>query len=119
MVFLELFAGSAGLSSALRLTSLDVVLKGWSSTWFALARRGIKNWERARQQELVGVELAIFSAEVARECQKCRVSWSIENPRGSKIWAFHPICELCRLPGVVKVVLDQCQYSVPWKKPTM
>ena len=65
------------------------------------------------------MEPAIFLAEVARECQRCRVPRSIENPSSSKIWGFHPIYDLCGLPGVLNVVFEQCQYSVPWKKPTM
>eukprot|EP00959_Pyramimonas_sp_CCMP1952_P217287 4544578-Pyramimonas_sp.AAC.1 len=31
---------------------------------------------------------------------------------------FHPICDLCGLPGVEKVTIDQCQYPAPHEKPT-
>ena len=76
------------------------------------------NLVKARAKELLGVEFALFSAEVARECQRCNVGWSIENPSTSGLWKFGPIAALAAFQNVRKVDWHMCQYGSPSKKPT-
>ena len=45
--------------------------------------------------------------------------FSIENPEGSHIWELKSFRRLRKKPGVFQVVLHQCAYGAPWKKPTM
>ncbi len=45
--------------------------------------------------------------------------FSIENPEGSYIWELKSFKRLMKKPGVFKVLLHQCAYGAPWKKPTI
>ena len=91
---------------------------GTPCTIWSIARRGIKNQQRARDKERAGVEAAIFSAEVIRECNRCKVFWSVENPATSKLFQFDPIAELQALPGFHEVVFNMCMYGTDSRKPT-
>ena len=79
------------------------------SVW-SLARRGIQDRAKARQKEIFGVEFALFSA-VATECSRCGIGFSIENPRGSRLWQFPPIAATLALPGVRMIELHICVHS--------
>ena len=87
------------------------------SVW-SLARRGIRDWAKARQKEIFGVEFALFSAEVAAECSRCGIGFSIENPRGSRLWQFPPVAAAQALPGVRMIELHMCSFGARRKKPT-
>lgn len=45
--------------------------------------------------------------------------FSIENPEGSYIWELKSFKRLAKKPGVFSVLLHQCAYGAPWKKPTI
>lgn len=66
----------------------------------------------------MGVTLAIFSSRIAKLMNSLGLKWSIENPRSSRLWDFHPIKSLFSLHGVQFVSWDMCEYEVAHKKPT-
>ncbi len=37
------------------------------------------------------MDLALLSVEVTRECSRCGVLWSLENPYSSKLFGFPPV----------------------------
>ena len=86
------------------------------SVW-SIARRGVKNLHKAGVKETLGVEFALFAAEVVRECHRCSLSYSLENPSTSKIWSFEPIARLAALPGACHVDLHLCRYGFDHRKP--
>lgn len=98
---------------------IDYIHLGTPCTVFSRARRGIKNFEKARKRELIGCELAFFSAEVAMLCNSLGVGWSIENPQSSRLWEFDAISQLRSLPGVSQVHFPMCAFGENYKKPTM
>ena len=57
------------------------------SVW-SIARKGVKNIPKAKAKGRLGVEFALFTTALVRECQRCRVKWSIGNPRISLLWSF-------------------------------
>ena len=67
---------------------VEYVHLGTPCTVWSIARRGIRNWQKAMQKEEVSIALTVFSVEVYRECCRCGVGVSIENPLSSKIWEF-------------------------------
>ncbi|CAE8613579.1 unnamed protein product [Polarella glacialis] len=82
------------------------------------ARHGLTNMVRARARELVSVELALFAVAVARLASSLGIWWSIENPRSSRLWNFHPVSQSLQLPHTQWFDWDMCQYNSPHKKPT-
>ncbi|CAE8678756.1 unnamed protein product, partial [Polarella glacialis] len=91
---------------------------GTPCTVWSRARHGLTNMARARAKETVGVELALFSVAVARLASSLNIWWSIENPRSSRLWHFHPVSELLQLPHTHWFHWDMCMYDSPNKKPT-
>eukprot|EP00438_Fugacium_kawagutii_P022823 Skav218923 [mRNA] locus=scaffold2031:18320:23007:+ [translate_table: standard] len=91
---------------------------GTPCTVFSRARHFIKNHERARERERVGVELGLFSAEVIEVCNRYNIHWSLENPRSSRLFELPFLSGLLHRKGVVRVDVDFCQYGEPYKKPT-
>ncbi|CAE8638853.1 unnamed protein product, partial [Polarella glacialis] len=91
---------------------------GTPCTVWSRARHGLTNMARARAKETVGVELALFSVAVARLASSLNIWWSIENPRSSRLWNFHPVSELLQLPHTHWFHWDMCMYDSPNKKPT-
>ena len=87
------------------------------SVW-SIARRGINNLQKARTLEVLGVDFALFTSEVVRECFRCGLKFTVENPATSKIWSFDPIAHLAALPGVFHIDFDMCEFHVNHKKPT-
>jgi hypothetical protein len=83
-----------------------------------VARRNIKNKEKARAKELLGVSFAMFTRRVVMECDRCGVLWSIENPKSSRLWRFPPIRDLRGLRGYQEIHFDSCMYDTPWRKAT-
>lgn len=82
------------------------------SAW-SVARRGVTDERRARAKELAGVELALFSAQVARACARVGAGFSIENPSSSALWRFDSIASLLTLNDAHRVDFDMCRYD-PW-----
>ena len=149
-VFLEIFAGTARLTTAVsklggatappidhnfgshhdlrrRATQLAVLswLKaggiravhlGTPCTVFSRARHNLRNLERARERERVSLELAWFSAEVIKICKDYGIYWSLENPRGSRLFQLPILAE--QLVDACVVDFDFCQYGESFKKPT-
>ena len=97
---------------------VDYLHMGTPCTVFSRARRGIKNFTKARFNERIGCELAFFSCELARLCSKLDVKWSIENPQSSRIWSLDCIQDLFGLPDAVVIDFPMCVYGQPFKKPT-
>ena len=91
---------------------------GTPCTVWSIARRGIRNWAKARQKEEVSIALTIFSVEVYRECCRCGVGVSIENPLSSKIWEFFLVRELAALPNSRFIAFDLCRFGSEYRKPT-
>ena len=150
--FLELFAGSARLTRALRADGLRVLppleitdnpaynlasravqkeVLGWvrsgrlwyvhlgtpCSAW-SVARTHIRNSARASRLDAISVDLAIFSAELMRECARCGVLFSLENPASSRIFSFEPIASLGNLPDARYITFHLCGFGETVKKPT-
>lgn len=71
-----------------------------------------------RIKEEIGVELALFSAQVIRTCIKFGVHYALENPRTSKLFQLEPILTAIAGAPHYEVDLDMCQFGEPYKKPT-
>ena len=91
---------------------------GVPCTVWSIARRGIKNWARALQKEEISIALTLFMVRVYRECVRCGVPVSVENPRSSKLWQFHLVRDLMSLPNSRFVTFDMCRYGSEYRKPT-
>ena len=91
---------------------------GTPCTVFSRARRSITNFLKARKKEMIGCELAFFSAELAIYCHNNKIYWSIENPRSSRLWEFPAILGIMSLDGVHCVDFPMCAYNQRFKKPT-
>eukprot|EP00959_Pyramimonas_sp_CCMP1952_P149963 3138100-Pyramimonas_sp.AAC.1 len=68
----------------------------------------VYNTERARRLEAISVDMALFTAEVIKECDRCGVQWSLENPSSSKLFRFEPLAVLASLPDARYVSFDIC-----------
>ena len=75
-------------------------------------------WAKAAKKEEVSIALTLFTVEVYRECCRCGVGVSIENPLSSKIWEFFLVRELLSLPNSRFVAFDMCMYGSEYRKPT-
>jgi len=91
---------------------------GTPCTVWSIARRGVKDLAKAERKEALGVNFALFSAEVAREATRAGVLWSIENPKSSRLWEFGPIAGLASLVGTRFVHFTMCAFGERCKKPT-
>ena len=91
---------------------------GVPCTALSIARHNITRFDSARAKERVGVELAVFTADMCRVCHRLGIYWSIENPASSRIWEFDPIFNLAMLRGVYRVCFHMCAYGSKHKKPT-
>ena len=78
-------------------------------TVWSIARRGVRNLEKARAKETLNLGLALFCVEVCREASRCGAPWSLEQPRTSRMWDFAPIAGLGSLPRLRYVDLDFCE----------
>ena len=85
---------------------------------WSIARRGIKNEEKARGVDELCLQFALFSVEIIRVCHECGVFFSLENPTTSKLWSFEPMHNLLALSGVFEVRFDACQFNGMSRKPT-
>ena len=91
---------------------------GTPCTVFSRARHFIRNLERAREKERVGLELAMFTAEVILVCNRYGIRWSLENPRSSRLFDVPVLHSILRQDGVFQIHLDFCMFGEKYKKPT-
>ena len=91
---------------------------GIPCTVWSIARRGITNWSKARQKEEISIALVLFMVRLFRECVRCGVPVSVENPLSSKLWEFHLVRELMSLSNCRFVVWDMCRFGSAYRKPT-
>lgn len=91
---------------------------GTPCTVFSRARHNIRRNEKARERERVGVERGLFTAEAIHLCERYNVGWSLENPRGSRLFELPMLAPRLQQPHVYIVDVDYCQYGEPFKKPT-
>ena len=104
--------------SLIRSGKIEYVHLGVPCTVWSIARRGITDWVKARKKEEVSVALTLFTVEVYRECSRCGVPVSIENPLSSKFWELFMMRELLSLPSSRFIAFDMCMYGSEYKKPT-
>ena len=104
--------------SWIRAGRVAVVHLGTPCTVFSRARHFIRNKARAAEKERVGVELALFSAEVIQTCERYSVKWSLENPRSSRLFEMVGLAKLLAQRHVSRVEVDYCMYGEKFQKPT-
>ena len=91
---------------------------GTPCTIWSRARHGVKDSWATRCKEETGVELALFSAELIRVCNRYKVPYAIENPRTSRLFSFEPlVVAIASGPNYI-VDFDMCQYGEPYQKGT-
>lgn len=91
---------------------------GTPCTIWSQARRNVSNSTKAFCKERDGLELALFSAQLIRVCNKFGVPYAIENPRTSKLFQFEPLVAAIGTGQNFNVDFDMCQYGECYKKPT-
>lgn len=91
---------------------------GTPCTVFSVARKGIRNLERARYRERLGCELAFFTARAVEACIQHGVAWSIENPLSSALWDLWPIQQIRLRSDTYTVEFPMCAYGAPFRKMT-
>ena len=91
---------------------------GTPCTVYSRARHFIRNVQRARDREFMGVEFELFTAEVIETCNRYNIAWSLENPRQPRLFEVPFLAELLQSPAVYCIDLDFCMYGELYKKPT-
>ena len=91
---------------------------GTPCTVFSIARKGLKNLERARHRERIACELAFFTVKLVEICLARGIYFSIENPCSSMLWELAPIKKLRLRDDTFEVDFPMCAYGAPYKKPT-
>lgn len=91
---------------------------GTPCTVFSAARKGIRNFTRARLKERISCELAFFTIKLIEICLALGISWSIENPLTSALWELFPFKKLLMRNDVYIVEFPMCAYGTPYKKMT-
>lgn len=97
---------------------ISYVHLGTPCTVFSRARHYIRNLERARDREKVGLEMAMFTIECIMTCNRYNIKWSLENPRFSRLFDLPLLHHVLHQHGVLHVPLDFCQYGEKFRKPT-
>ena len=91
---------------------------GTPCTVFSIARKGLKNLERARHRERIACELAFFTVKLVEIGLARGIYFSIENPTSSMLWELAPIKKLRLRNDTFEVEFRMCAYGAPYKKPT-
>ena len=91
---------------------------GTPCTIWSIARKGVKESKASRAKEELGIELALFSSEVIRTCNKHRIPFALENPRTSKLFQFEPLLRALATGHWEFVDFDMCRYGEDYKKST-
>ena len=102
----------------IKMSKIGFIHLGIPSSIWSQARRNVKQFHSAKCREEVGVELALFAAEVIRVCNLYHVGYAIENPRYSRLFKFEPIVHAIASGPNFVVDFDLCQYGAPYKKST-
>lgn len=97
---------------------IDYIHFGTPCTVFSRARHNITNVRRGRAREIIGCELAAWTAEMCLLASQRGILWSIENPKSSRLWEFPLIEVLFAHTGVGYVDFDMCGYGTGYRKPT-
>lgn len=91
---------------------------GTPCTIWSIARKGVKESATSRAKEELGIEMALFSSEVIRACNKHRIPFALENPRTSKLFHFEPLLRALSTGHWEYVDLDMCRYGEDYRKST-
>lgn len=91
---------------------------GLPGACWSRARKGIKNHVRARAREKVSLELTMFTIAACRIQYRMGWFFSIENPRGSRVWEFPPLVDLFGLHQVQFIHWSMCSYGSIYKQDT-
>ena len=148
-MFLEIFAGCARLSGAIHGSSLHVAppIELTLGTWFDLSRvrvmaavlsliRSGRVWlthlappcaafslapdEKKRKRLLKsGMCTARCAMRILRVCQEHNVAWTLENPRGSRIFHWGPLHRFMLRHECICVYVDYCMFGMHYMKPTL
>lgn len=102
----------------IRTGRIGFVHLGTPCTIWSQARHNVKESHATRCKEEIGVELALFSAEIIRTCNQYHVGYALENPKNSKLFKFEPIVRAIASGNNFVVDLDMCQYGEEYKKAT-
>ena len=84
---------------------------GTPCTIWSQARHNVKESHATRCKEEIGVELALFSAEVIRTCNRCQVGCALEDLSRSKLFKFDPVVHAIASGDNDVVDFDMCQYG--------
>lgn len=85
--------------------------------WFQ-ARHGIKDSPITRCKEETGLELALFSSEVIKACNRIGRYYALENPRGSKLFQFEPLLRAFNTGRWYVIDFAMCMYGEEFRKNT-
>ena len=102
----------------LRSGAVSYVHFGTPCTVFSLARKGLRNLEKAKRKEAIGCELVFFTARAIEICNMYNILWSVENPQSSMLWELIPIAHLRHAKDSFSVEFPMCAYGTPYKKMT-
>ena len=92
-----------------------------SKLWHVHLATPCSRWSKARTTGAAtenGLAAAAFTVRVILACRRAGVTFSLENPAGSALWSWAPLRRALRRVRAGTVLLDQCQYGTPYKKPT-
>ena len=79
-------------------------------------KSGLKRAQALMVKE--GNLMCLVAIEVALECCRLGIKFTLENPASSMMWEFPPMLKLLATPGVDRYTLDYCMFGKDWKKPT-
>ena len=88
--------------------------RAWRSLTFPMGVPGLS--EADQFQVNLGNWLMRAAVRIARECQRCRVPWIIENPRSSYLLKAPAVMGLSCEARVFQAVADFCQFGARWRK---
>ena len=145
--FLEIFAGCARLSGAVResglLTGCPFELE--HGDWFnitcprilRLVLTWIKNrrvwlvhlappctfWSqalagRSQHHQQTGLSTAEVTLKIMRACDRANVLWTLENPKSSRLWNWPPLSEYLTAHGHYVAEVHYCQFKCSYQKAT-
>lgn len=66
----------------------------------------------------IGNQCVKSALKIIRWLDKQGLPWCLENPHSSKLWYLPPVESLCASSHTQTIVVDFCQYKMPWRKRT-
>ncbi len=91
---------------------------GTPCTIWSQARHGVKDSPATRCKEETGLELALFSCEVIRACNRSGTHYALENPQRSKLFQFEPLLRAFNTGRWYVVDFSMCMYGEEFRKNT-